>query len=244
MPLFLFGLFLAIWIPTIVIIIWKKKTQSRWSSLLLGVAVAIITQILLEITNRINFLESTTAEKLLTVFPYEILQQPILYIMHSALFSIVMLSVWRMSMLHTKSLISTHKEAVMFGLGFLIAASVFLTSEDVPADPAADATLRAMGFWKLACLYFMATTHHILLQTGTALLIFLSVQVRARRRHSLTLFFLTVLWDTIGMEIDYHVEPYKFTTESWTFFVSLSFFALSIAPFAYIVPILRNQPKN
>ena len=60
----------------------------------------------------------------------------------------------------------------------------------------------------------------------------------------LTLFFLTVLWDTIGMEIDYHVEPYKFTTESWTFFVSLSFFALSIAPFAYIVPILRNQPKN
>ena len=157
MPLFLFGLFLAIWIPTIVIIIWKKKTQSRWSSLLLGVAVAIITQILLEITNRINFWKHNrreTADRL----SYEILQQPILYIMHSALFSIVMLSVWRMSMLHTKSLISTHKEAVMFGLGFLIAASVFLTSGDVPADPAADATFARDGILE-TCLPLLHGDH-------------------------------------------------------------------------------------
>ena len=243
MLLFLFGLFLAIWIPTIVIIIWKKKTQSRWISLLLGVAVAIISEILLEITRRINFLESTTAEKLLTVFPYEILQKPILYTMHSALLTIVILSVWRMSMLHTKSLISTHKEAVMLGLGFLVATAPIMLREDVPDDPAADAALRAMEIWQLVYLYLMANTYHILIQTGTALLIFLSVQAHARRSRSLTLFFLTALWITIGMEVDYHVEPYKFTAESWAFVIHL-FFALSIAPFAYIVPVLRNQPKN
>ncbi|MCY3903534.1 MAG: hypothetical protein OXF76_10265 [Caldilineaceae bacterium] len=132
----------------------------------------------------------------------------------------------------------------MLGLGFVVATAAIMLRRDLPDDPAADTTLRAMEIWQLVCLYFMANTHHILVPTGIALLIFLSVQAHARRSRSLTLFFLTALWYTIGMEIDYRVEPYKFTTESWTFFVSLSFFALSIAPFAYIVPVLRNQPKN